>query len=138
MEIQRADLSYRRRVVRTVAAVAILLCITIVAFVFWLHHVSAKLDTAELVKMLHLMLSGCVALIALCLAALGAHLLLRGKLIVRERRFPPRDVRAVRDTPVREADAAVRIGRASQALGLLFILLALLAGAGGLLWVQRL
>ena len=138
MEIQRADLAYRRRVLRTLVAVAMLLCIALIAFEFWLHHISAKLDTDELVKMLHLMISGCVALIALCLAVLGSHLLLRGNLIVRGRRFPPRDVRSVRDTPVREGDAAVRVGRTSQALGMFFILLALLAAAGGLLWVQRL
>lgn len=138
MEIQRADLAYRRRVMRTLIAVAILLGIVVIAFQFWLHYISAHLKVAQLVLTLRLMLCACLALIAICIAVLGSHLLVRGNLIVRGRRFPPRDVRSIRDTPVREGDAAVRIGRTSQTLGLVFLALALLVAVCGWLWLGQL
>lgn len=137
MEIQRADLAYRRRVMRTLIAVAILLCVVMLALQFWLRYISAHMEVMQLVLAVRLMLCGCIALIAICLAVLGSHLLVRGNLIVRGRRFPPRDVRSVRDTPVREGDAAVRIGRTSQTLGLLFLAFALLVAVCGWLWIGR-
>jgi len=137
MEIQRADLAYRRRVMRTLVAVAILLCITMVALQFWLHYISVHMEVMQLVLTVRLMLCACVALIGICIAVLGAHLLARGNLIVRGRRFPPRDVRAIRDTAVREGDAAVRIGRTSQTLGIVFLALALLVAVCGWLWLGR-
>lgn len=137
MEIQRADLAYRRRVMRTLIAVALLLGIGLIGLRFWLQYISSRMDTPQLVSTLRLILSACFALIAACVGALGTHLLLRGNLIVRGRRFPPVDVRAVRDTPVREGDQAVRIGRYSQAFGLVFVVIALLAAVNGWFWVSR-
>lgn len=138
MEIHPADHAYRRRVMRTLVAVGILLLLVLVAFQFWLHYISARLDTRSLVATLRMMQSACFVLIAVCIAALGIHLLRRGNLIVRGRRFPPRDVRAVRDTPVREGDAAVRIGRTSQVSGGVLVVLALLTAVGAWLWIGRL
>ena len=135
MDVQPADLAYRRRVVRTLVAVAMLLLIVFVAFQFWLRHTVAQLDPNAVAAKLRLMQLTCTMLIAVCVAALGAHLLLRGNLIINERRFPPHDVRAVRAVPVREGDAAVRIGRLSQILGLAVLVGAVLVAAAGWLWL---
>lgn len=126
MEIQRADIGYRRRVIRTLSAVGILLLVLLIALHFALDYVSARMQADDLPAALSMLRFACFMLIAVCLAALGGHLLKRGNLIVRGRRFPPRDVRAVRDTPVREGEEAVRLGRASQIGGLLCVMAALL------------
>jgi len=126
MEIQRADIGYRRRVIRTLSAAGILLLVLLVALRFALGYVSARMQPDDLPAALSMLRFACFMLIATCLAALGGHLLVRGNLIVRDRRFPPRDVRAVRDTPVREGAEAVRLGRASQIGGLVCVLAALL------------
>jgi hypothetical protein len=113
------------------------LLMVLIGFQFWLRIISARLDTVALISTIHIALSVCIASIAACIAALGAHLLLRGRLIVQGRRFPPRDVRAVRDTPVREGDAAVRVGRMSQLLGGASCVVALLVIGGGWYWISR-
>lgn len=137
MEIQRADLAYRRRVTRTLIAVTALLLAGAIAFQFWLHSISARLPLPELVATIRLTVAVCVALTAASIAALGAHLWLRGNLIVRGRRFPPRDVRSVRDMRIREGVDAVRVGRASQTLGALFVTVAALVALAGWLWLKR-
>jgi len=135
MDVQPADPAYRRRVVRTLIAVALLLLIVFVAFQFWLRHAVAQLDVSAMTAKLRLMQWTCTMLIAVCVAALGTHLLLRGNLIVSERRFPPHDVRAVRAVPVREGEAAVRVGRVSQILGLVAMVVAVLVASAAWLWI---
>jgi len=130
MEIQRADAGYRRRVIRTLCAAGMLLLGLLVGLRFWLGYVSTRMQPDDLPAALAILRLACFMLIAVCLAALGSHLLVRGNLIVRGRRFPPRDVRAVRDTPVREGDDAVRIGRLSRIGGLACVMVALLVAAG--------
>jgi hypothetical protein len=137
MEIQPVDIAYRRRVVRTLVAVAILLLVVLIAFQFWLQHLAMRLDPKALVATIRAMLLVCFSLIAICIGALGAHFLRRGGRIVLDRRFPPRDVRAVRATPVREGDAAVSIGRTCQIIGMVLVVIALLAAAIGWLWIGR-
>jgi hypothetical protein len=135
MDIQPADLAQRRRVVITLFSAAIALLAVVVAFELWLQHVSTQLNTAGLVATIKPLLAVCLALIALCTAALGMHLVMRGKRIVAERRFPARDTRPIRDTPVREGDDAVRIGMASQMGGLMFCVLALALTVLGWIWI---
>jgi hypothetical protein len=81
------------------------------------------------------MLLVCFSLIAICIGMLGGHFLRRGSRIVRDRRFPPRDVRAVRATTVREGEAAVSIGRICQIIGAALLMIALLCAAGGWFWI---
>ena len=136
MDIQPADLAQRRRVVITLFSVAVALLAVVVAFELWLQHMSARLDTPGLVATIKPVLAVCLALIAACTAALGVHLLMRGKRIAADRRFPARDTRTIRATPVREGDDAVRIGVASQIGGLLFCVLAIAVIALGWFWIQ--
>jgi hypothetical protein len=134
LEIQPVDIAYRRRVVRTLVAVAILLLMVLIAFQFWLRHMSTRLEPRALMSAIQTMQLVCSVLIAICIGALGVHFVRRGGHIARGRRFPPRDVRAVRATPVREGDAAVRIGRTCQIIGALLLMIALLFAAAGWLW----
>ena len=135
MDIQPADLGQRRRVVVTLFSAAVALLAIVVAFELWLQHVSTRLDTPGLVATIKPMLAACLALIAVCTAALGVHLVVRGKRIVKDRRFPARDTRTIRDTQVREGDDAVRIGLASQIGGLVFCVLALSVVVLGCMWI---
>jgi len=137
MDVQQADLAYRRRVMRTLIAATLLLLMVLIGFQFWLRVISARLDIVTLVSTIHIALAVCFACIAVCIAALGAHFLVRGQRIVQGRRFPPLDVRAIRDTPVRVGDAAIRVGRMSQLLGLALCVVALLVIAGGWFWIKR-
>jgi len=137
MEIQRADLGYRRRVIRTLCAVALLLLAVLIALRFWLISYSEKLRPDDLPMVVSFVRMAGYLLIAVCLAVLGVYLLRRGNLIVRGRRFPPRDVRAVRDTPIREGDEAVRAGRASQMAGLGCLMLAVWVAAAAWLLNAR-
>jgi hypothetical protein len=136
MDIQPADLAQRRRVVITLFSAAIVLLAVVVAFELWLQHVSTRLDTPGLVATIKPMLAVCLTLIALCTAALGMHLVTRGKRIIADRRFPARDTRTIRDTPVREGDDAVRIGIASQMGGLMFCIVALAVTVLGWIWIS--
>jgi len=129
MDVQPADLAYRRRVVRTLIAVALLLVIIFVAFQFWIRGAADTGDIQQLATRFARIRFTCGTLIAICVAAIGVHLLLRGKHIVAERRFPPRDVRSVRATTVREGEAAVRMGRSSQIAGVATLIAALLVAA---------
>ena len=137
MQIQHADIGYRRRVVRTLSAVVLLLLAALIGTRFWLASYIEQLQPDELPGMIALLRFACFALIAVCIAALGGHLLLRGGLIVRDRRFPPRDARAVRDTPVREGADAVRLGRASQLGGFACLVAAVLVVAAAWLLNAR-
>ena len=131
MQVQRADPAYRRRVVHTLSAVAVLLSLALVGLVLWLQHAAEGLDPTGVRALLLRMQLSCVVLIAFSIATLGAHLWLRGGRIIAEQRFPPSDVRSVRDTIVREGADAVRIGRLSQGFGLALLMLALaVAGVG--------
>jgi hypothetical protein len=136
MDIQPADLAQRRRVVITLFSAAIVLLAIVVAFELWLQHVSTRLDTPGLVATIKPLLAVCLVLIAACTATLGMHLVTRGRRIVADRRFPARDTRTIRDTPVREGNDAVRIGRASQIGGLLFGVLALVVIVLGWIWIR--
>jgi hypothetical protein len=136
MDIQPADLAQRRRVVIALFSAAIVLLAVVVAFELWLQHVSTRLDTPGLVATIKPLLAVCVALIAVCTGALGMHLLMRGRRIAADRRFPARDTRTIRDTPVREGADAVRIGMASQIGGLLFCVLAIAVIALGWIWIK--
>ena len=107
MEIQPADLAYRRRVVRTLVAVAILLLGLFVVFQLWLWRISSGLSPVQSAQWIVRMQLACATLVALCLGVLGAHLFARGSRIVRDRRFPPNGARAVRAMAVREGSAAV-------------------------------
>jgi len=136
MDIQPADPAQRRRVAITLfSAVAGLLAV-VVAFQLWLQHVSAQLDTLQLIAKIKPMLAVCLALIAVCIGALGMHLVVRGKRIVEDRRFPARDTRTIRDTPVREGDDAVRMGFASQMGGLILCIVALAVTVLGWIWIR--
>jgi hypothetical protein len=136
MDIQPADPAQRRRVAIILFSAAIGLLAVVVACELWLQHVSAQLDTLGLIAKIKPMLAVCLALIAVCLAALGMHLVARGKRIAADRRFPARDTRTIRDTPVREGEAAVRIGMASQIGGLMLCVLALAVTVLGWIWVR--
>jgi hypothetical protein len=136
MDIQPADLAQRRRVVITLFSAAIALLAVVVAFELWLQHLSAQLDTLGLIAKIKPMLAVCLTLIAVCLAALGMHLVARGKRIVADRRFPARDTRTIRDTPVREGDDAARIGLASQIGGLIVCVVALAVTVLGWIWIH--
>lgn len=133
MQVQRADPAYRRRVLRTLAAVAALLLLALIGLVAWLRQAAEGLDRAGARALLTRMQLSCLVLIAFSLATLGAHLWLRGARIIAEQRFPPSDVHSVRDTRVREGADAVRVGRMSQGFGLALLLLALVVGVIGLL-----
>lgn len=133
MQVQRADPAYRRRVLRTLGAVAALLLLTLIGLVAWLRHAAEGLDRDGVRTLLLRMQLSCLVLIAFSLATLGAHLWLRGARIIAERRFPPSDVHSVRDTLVREGADAVRVGRMSQGFGLALLLLALVVALIGLL-----
>ena len=136
MDIQPADLAQRRRVVVILFSTAIALLAVVVVFELWLQHVSTQLDTPGLVATIKPMLAVCFTLIAICTAALGMHLVMRGKRIVADRRFPARDTRTIRATQVREGNEAVRIGLASQIGGLLFCVLALAVIVLGWIWIK--
>jgi hypothetical protein len=136
MDIQPADPGQRRRVaIALFSAVSGLLAI-VVAFELWLQHVSAQLDTPSLIAKLKPTLAVCLALIAVCITALGVHLIVRGKRIVEDRRFPARDTRTIRDTPVREGNDAARIGFTSQIGGLILCVLALAVTLLGWIWIH--
>ena len=137
MHFQLSDPGHRRRVVRTLSAATVIVLIVIVAFQFWLHAVSLRLDAVHLVALIKPMLGVCVLAIAACTVALGVHLVVRGKRIVRDQRYPPRDARVIRDTLVREGAAAVRIGKAGQITGLALCALSPAIAILGLLWVSR-
>jgi hypothetical protein len=136
MEIQRADSAQRHRVILAVSAAAIGLLAIVVAFELWLRHVSEQLDTGSLVATIKPMLAVLLALIVACDIALGLHLVMRGKRIAQDRRFPARDTLTIRDTPVREGDDAVRIGFASQIVGVVFCVLAVVVTALGWIWIR--
>jgi len=133
MQVQRADPAYRRRVLRTLAAVGVLLLVALVGLVTWLRHAAEGLDREGVRMLLLRMQLSCLVLIAFCLVTLGAHLWLRGGRIIAEQRFPPSDVHSVRDTVVREGADAVRVGRMTQGFGLALLLLALVVTVIGLL-----
>lgn len=137
MQVQRADPAYRRRVWRTLAAVAVGLLLALVGLVTWLRHAAEGLDRDGLRALLLRTQLSCLVLIAFSLATLGAHLWLRGGRIIAEQRFPPSDVHSVRDMVVREGADAVRVGRMSQGMGLALLLLAVLVTAIGLLQLLR-
>ena len=136
MDIQPADPAQRRRVAITLFSAAIGLLAVVVAFDLWLQHVSEQLDTRHLIATIKPPLAVCLALIAICIACLGMHLIGRGKRIVEDRRFPTRDTRTIRDTPVREGDDATRIGFASQIGGLILCVLALVVTVFGWIWIS--
>ena len=136
MDIQPADPGQRRRVAITLFSAAIGLLAVVVAFELWLQHVSEQLDTRHLIEKIKPPLAVCLALIAICIACLGMHLIARGKRIVEDRRFPARDTRTIRDTLVREGDDAIRIGFASQIGGLILCVLALVVTVFGWVWIS--
>jgi hypothetical protein len=57
---------------------------------------------------------------------------------VRDRRYPANDARPLRDTPVREGDAAIRIGNASRIAGLIACLLGIGVAIAGWFWIAAL
>ncbi|HZP67161.1 MAG TPA: hypothetical protein VFB32_12740 [Rudaea sp.] len=137
MEIQPADLAQRRRVMIVLGAAAVVLIAIAIAFEYWLRHALTSYTPAELVLRVKDMLFVYVVLIAICLVALGVHFVLRGRRIVADGRYPARDARVVRDTPVREGAEAVRIGNVSQATGAALCIAGLAVAFGGIAWVAH-
>jgi hypothetical protein len=138
MPIQSADPALRRRATLLLGAAAVVLIGFFAAARYWLVHASAGMSTAQLVSTVQRVLAVCIALMVLCLLALGRHLLLRGRRIVRDRRYPAHDARTLRDTPISEGDAAVRIGNTSRLAGLAGCLLAIALAIAGWFWVAQL
>ena len=136
MDIQPADPAQRRHVAIALFSAAVALLALVVGFELWLQHVSEQLDTLHLIAKIKPMLAVCLALIALCIACLGMHLIVRGKRVAEDRRFPARDTRTIRDTRVREGNDAVRIGVASQIGGLVLCVLALMVTVLGWVWIR--
>lgn len=137
MPIQPADRSQRRNAVAIFIAAAIVLIALFFAFDHWLQHAAQRMNTTELVKSVERLISGCIVLMTLCLLLLGRHLLLRGRRIVRDRRYPANDAHPLRATPVREGDAAVRIGNASRVAGLIVCLLGVAIAVAGWFWIAQ-
>lgn len=137
VQIQPADRSQRRNAAIFFIAAAIALIVLFVAFDHWLQHVAQRMNTTELVKSVERMIAACVVLMSLCLLLLGRHLLLRGRRIVRDRRYPANNARPLRAAPVREGDAAVRIGNASRVAGLIACLLGVAVDVAGWFWIAQ-
>jgi hypothetical protein len=137
MTIQAADPALRRRVA-IILGVAVIVLIAVFWFVrHWLIQTSAHLSTADLISTIRHALSVCITLIVACLLLMGRHLLLRGRRIMRDRRYPANDARVLRDTPIREGEAAVRIGNASRVAGLIACLLGLATAIVGWQWLSH-
>jgi len=136
MEIQPADVAERRRVIGIVVSAAFVLIALAFAFEFWLRHLSIELDGAGLLATLKPVLRACLLLIAACGIGLGAHLIVRGNTIVRERRFPASDTRVIRATPVRKEAQALRIGRRCQTAGAVLCLAGCAFALLAMLWVN--
>jgi hypothetical protein len=136
MPIQPADPALRRRVAVILGVAAVVLIGAFAGFRHWLLHAGARMDTAKLVATVHSVLEACVALTAACLLLLGWHLLLRGRRIARDRRYPANDARTLRDTPISEGEAAVRIGNACRLAGLASCLLAVAVAIAGWFWLN--
>ena len=137
MQIQRADPPYRRRVLAILATAAVVMLTFLFLFTRWLQRAAQAMETTRLLESIKHLIAGCVILTTLCLLLLGRHLLLRGRRIVRDRRYPANDARPLRDTPVREGPDAVRIGNASRVAGLISCLLGLAVAVAGLFWVAQ-
>ncbi|MBS0557245.1 MAG: hypothetical protein JSR27_07520 [Proteobacteria bacterium] len=137
-QIQPADPTQRRRVAVILAIAAIVLIALFVAFDHWLESAAQRMDTTALVQSVAHLIGACVIAMTLCLLALGRHLLLRGRRIIRDRRYPANDARPLRDTPVRESEEAVRIGNASRTAGLVACLLGVAVAVVGWFWVGSL
>jgi len=137
MQIQKADPLYRRRVLAILAITAIAMLALVFGFTHWLQHVTQDMDAARLLAWIKRLIAGCMVLMTLCLLLLGRHLLLRGRRILRDRRYPANDARPLRDTPMREGDEAVHIGKASRVAGLIACLLGVAVAVTGWFWVAQ-
>lgn len=137
MPIQPADPIQRRRVAIVLGVAALALLGLFVAFRYWLLHSVATLKNEQLLPAMHLVLGVCIASMTACLLLLGRHLLLRGRRIMRDRRYPANDARPLRDTPILEGDAAVRVGNASRMAGLIACLLGVAVAIAGWFWIAQ-
>lgn len=136
-QIQPADPVQRRRVTFILAIAAIVLIAAYFAFDHWLANAAQRMDTTQLVKSVGHMILACVFAATACLLLLGRHLLLRGRRIVRDRRYPANDARPLRDTPVRVDAEAVRVGNASRIAGLIACLLGVAVAVAGWFWAGQ-
>lgn len=138
MQIQTADSAYRRRVLVILAIAAVVALALLFLITHWLQHVAQDMNTTQLLVSIKRMVAGCTILMTLSLFLLGRHLLLRGRRIVRDRRYPANDARPLRDTPVRENDEAVRIGNSSRLAGFVACLCGAAVALVGWFWVASL
>lgn len=136
-QIQPADPVQRRRVAVVLAIATIALIALYIGFDHWLEHAAQRMDTTDLVRSVGRLISTCVIAMTVCLLLLGRHLLLRGRRIVRDRRYPANDARPLRDTPVRVDEEAIRIGNASRIAGLITCLLGVAVAVAGWFWAGQ-
>jgi hypothetical protein len=131
-EILRADPRLRRKTLIAIGIATILGLIVLAMFRNWLNEIGAlpgnDLLIARLRRMIGIALTGC----AICLALLAWYAVHQSARIRKALQWPVPGTRVLRDTPIRRGDAALRISRQLNALGI--TLLAFCMALGFMTW----
>lgn len=123
-EIQRADVRLRR-VTAIVLALAVVAAVAMVFFMQrWLTERAIATSTEALVVQMRHWIGIAAASSATCLLALAIHALRRARAAAAQRRWPIAEARVLRDTPVLQGTAALRVARMLKLLSLLLFVFA--------------
>ncbi len=131
VEIQRADPRARRTTIAILALATVAALLLVFAFRHWLSNLAATVSTDRLVVQLRHWIGVMMIASAACLLALAGHAARVARRIGEERRWPLAGARLLRDTPVRRDSAALRRARLLDAIAIVFVALAIGAGAIG-------
>jgi hypothetical protein len=120
-EIQRADLRLRRTTAIVLVIAALLAALLVFAFGRWLSEFAAAVPTEHLVLRLRPWIGIAAIASSLCLFVLAGLAATRARRATVERRWPVRGARVLRDTVVRNGDAALRIARLLNLVALVLV-----------------
>lgn len=136
MEIQRADLRFRRLAAVSLVVLTAVGAVGLWALQGWLAGVARMAPSAAQPRLLAVFVwligSACAVLLAL-----GVYLWRTGARVLRAARFPPPGMRVVRDTVVQRGAAAQRRARILQGVGVALVICCLALAAATWQYVRR-
>ncbi len=125
--IERADPALRRLTVVVLVVATLVAVAAVLVFRFWLLRLAATAEPWELVATLRRWGAVTATASGVCVLLLAGHAARQARRVGDGMRWPPAGVRVLRDTRIRQGDAAVRIGRLLNVVALVLVLL----GIGG-------
>ncbi|TAH47785.1 MAG: hypothetical protein E6Q43_05605 [Dokdonella sp.] len=131
-EILRADPRLRRKTLITIGFATILGLIALAMFRSWLTEIGTLPGNDLLIARLRRMIGIALTGSAICLALLAWYAVHQSARIRKARQWPAPGTRVMRDTRIRRGDAALRISRQLNALGI--TLLAFCIALGFMTW----